>query len=221
MHLRNLVSYTMQMDAPKTLGIARIREERLARIWDTHVSQLTGFVHDLRSEKGAGYSIPYFDPMDGGIDAECLFLLEAPGPKAVASGFVSRNNPDETAKNFFLLNIEAGIDRKKTVLWNIVPWYIGTGKRIRPANKGDLGAAEPALAKLIALLPALRLIVLVGRKAASAETAVKCLVKDGSVRVMPHPSPMFVNRAPENREAILSKLRSVAQELQSSNYDGR
>ena len=41
-------------------------------------------------------------------DAAILYLLEAPGRRAIESGFVSRDNPDETAKNFFLLNIEAG-----------------------------------------------------------------------------------------------------------------
>ena len=40
--------------------------------------------------------IPHFDPLDGGSNAQVLFLMEAPGPKASASGFVSRNNPDET-----------------------------------------------------------------------------------------------------------------------------
>ena len=76
---------------------------------------------------GEDHKIPQFDPLDGGIDAECLFLLEAPGPKAVNSGFVSRNNPDETAKNFFELNVGAGLERSKTITWNVVPWYVGSG----------------------------------------------------------------------------------------------
>ena len=65
-------------------------------------------------------------------------LLEAPGPKAVLSGFVSRNNPDGSAKNFFEFNAQAKIPRKLTVTWNVVPWYIGDGKRIRSANRADL-----------------------------------------------------------------------------------
>ncbi len=73
--------------------------------------------------------VPHFDPLDGGINARVLFLLEAPGAKAVASGFVSRNNPDETARNFFDLNMAAGIARRDTVCWNVVPWYIGTGTK--------------------------------------------------------------------------------------------
>jgi hypothetical protein len=82
--------------------------------------------------------LPDFDPWDAGIDAEILFLLEAPGARAVASTIVSRNNPDETAKNMFLLHQDACIPRARTLLWNVVPWYIGDGARIRAATPQDL-----------------------------------------------------------------------------------
>ncbi len=203
----------MHTDAPKTLALAISREARVARIQDPHVADLTAFVHELRAEMGSDYAVPYFDPMDGGVQADCLFLLEAPGPKAVASGFVSRNNPDETAKNFFLLNREAGIDRDRTVVWNVVPWYIGSGKKIRPANRRDLGAAAPALVRLVALLPRLHSIVLVGGKAATARAAIEQLVPQAIVHRMPHPSPMYVNRAPGNRDVIRDCLRSVVRGL--------
>jgi hypothetical protein len=65
-------------------------------------------------------------------------LLEAPGGRAVGSGFVSRNNPDETAKNFFLLNQEAGLPRSRTVTWNVVPWYVGSGEKIRAVTDADI-----------------------------------------------------------------------------------
>jgi hypothetical protein len=41
-----------------------------------------------------------------------LFVLEAPGPQAVRSGFMSRNNPDETAKNWFDPSRDTGINRR-------------------------------------------------------------------------------------------------------------
>ena len=78
--------------------------------------------------------------------------LEAPGRRAIESGFVSRDNPDETAKNFFLLNIEAGIDRKLTVCWNIVPWYIGSDTKIRTANSNDTASGARCLNRVISLL---------------------------------------------------------------------
>jgi hypothetical protein len=39
---------------------------------------------------------------------------------------VSCNNDDESAKNFFELNKDVGLDRTCTASWNIVPWYLLT-----------------------------------------------------------------------------------------------
>lgn len=100
------------MDEPKSLRFPEARTRRLAAIDACHVAPLTDFVRTLRTQMGAEYGIPYFDPLDGGTRADCLFLLEAPGAKAVASQFISRDNPDETAKDVFLLSREAGIDRR-------------------------------------------------------------------------------------------------------------
>lgn len=201
------------MDEPKSLRSSEARAQRLAALDDRHVAPLSDYVRSLRVRMGAEYGIPYFDPLDGGTRADCLFLLEAPGPKAVASQFISRDNPDETAKNVFLLSQEAGIDRRRTVLWNVVPWYIGTGKKIRPANSRDLGAAAPALAELAALLPALHSIVLLGNKASTAKSSIAELLPKARVFCLPHPSPMFVNRRPGNRAFLLERLRDVANGL--------
>ena len=103
------------------------------------MASLSVFVESIRADGHAG--VPYFDPLDGGIDAECLFILEGPGPKAVATRFVSRNNPDETAKNWHNLNEEARIDRRRTAIWNIVPWYLGDGLKIRAAVAADVRQA--------------------------------------------------------------------------------
>lgn len=103
------------MDASKSLGNATVREARLAAIEQPHVAPLTAFVRQLRAEMRPTHAIPYFDPLDGGTHASILFLPEAPGPRAIEAGFVSRNNPDETAKNFYLPNQEVGIDRELTV----------------------------------------------------------------------------------------------------------
>jgi len=162
---------------------------------------------------GPSFEVPYFDPADGGVNAGCLFLLEAPGAKAIKSGFVSRNNADETAKNFFLLNREAGTDRKRTIVWNIVPWYVGSGTKIRPVNVVDVAVAAPALTALLLLLPHLHTIVLVGRKTASSRSAVSALTPHATLYAIPHPSPMFVNRSPANRSALLSALHKVAANL--------
>src|SRR5687768_17686660 len=97
------------MDAPKSLADTSTGKARLAALSEPHIAPLAAFVKRLRQAAGHVEGVPDFDPLDGGVLAECLFVLEAPGGRAVRSGFVSRNNPDETAKNFYLLNQEAGL----------------------------------------------------------------------------------------------------------------
>jgi len=52
-----------------------------------------------------------FDPLDGGVQAQVLFLFESPGEGALASRFASRDNRDPSAAMFAALNKEAGLDR--------------------------------------------------------------------------------------------------------------
>lgn len=201
----------MLTDRPKLLGEPDAVAERFSLLQEPHVAPLTRFVDALRKEAGPDAAVPYFDPWDGGIEAEVLMLLEAPGPRAVKSGFISRNNPDETAKNFFGLLLEAGLARKQTVLWNVVPWYIGTGKKIRAANSTDLDAGLRPLPRLLGILPKVRTIVLVGKKAEKAATHLSPI----KYRLFncPHPSPMFVNNAPDNRGKILTVLKRVRESV--------
>ena len=198
------------MDAPKTLASGSECASRTALLTQPHVAGLAHLLERMRKAKGPGYEIPNFDPLDGGTDAQVLFLLEAPGPKAVASGFVSRNNPDETAKNFFLLNAEAGIDRRRTVTWNAVPWYIGSGTKIRPAKRDDVREADEWLTELLATLDRLCFVVFVGKKALHAQGVVRSARPDLEVMTMPHPSPMFINRASANRSRILAVLQELS-----------
>jgi hypothetical protein len=197
-------------DRPKLLGDAGARAARRAQLRDPHVAPLTEFVEKLRIEVGPESRIPDFDPWDGGTAAEVLFLLEAPGGRAVQSGFISRNNPDETARNFFELNSAAGIPRELTVTWNVVPWYIGSETCIRAAGLADINSGAASLHRLFPLLPRLKAVVLVGRKAERATTLVARFNPPVRIFRSPHPSPLFVNNAPGNRERILAVLHEVA-----------
>ena len=107
-------------DKPKLLRDPKACKARQLQLSQPHIAPLTKFVQRLRDQYPKR-QIPDFDPWDGGIKAELLFLLEAPGPNARDSGFISRNNHDETAKNFFELNKDADIPRERTITWNIVP----------------------------------------------------------------------------------------------------
>lgn len=184
-------------------------DSRLGELQSEHIAPLTRFVLALRERMGEGASIPWFDPWDGGITAEALFLLEAPGSRACGSGFISRNNPDETAKNMFTISLEAGLARQRTLLWNVVPWYIGASGRIRPATMADIRAGVSSLEELLGLLPGLRAVVLVGGKAQQAAAHIQRLNPGLTLFKSPHPSPLFVNNRPENRQKILQVFSEV------------
>ena len=199
----------MVKDRPKTLADPDAKRERLAQLSRAHIAPLTRFVRNLRRRTRLGPDIPYFDPLDGGVGASCLFLFEAPGPKAVETGFVSRNNHDESARNFFELSHRAGLPRQRTVLWNIVPWYVGGGGRIRAASRADIAAGRTHLARLLPLLPQLRVVVLSGRKAQVVAPWLEATAPRLRILTMPHTSPQFVNRAKGNRQKLLRALRRV------------
>jgi len=139
-----------------------------------------------------------------------LLLLEAPGPKAVKSGFVSRNNPDDTAKNFFEINVAAGLNRKRTVVWNIVPWYIGTGStKIHAAKSTDIKAGILSLLRLLELLSRLHAVVLIGRKAERAKSVIASARPELQLLTCPHPSPLYVNHHPSHREKVRLALATA------------
>ncbi len=196
-------------DRPYSLEDLSEKAARLELLRMPHVLALASYVDALRAKRGHECQIPYFDPFDGGLNAMALFLLEAPGPKAIRSGFISRNNPDPSAKNMFHLQAEAGLNRRKTISWNIVPWYVGDGRRIRGVTAGDLTEALKYLPALLGLLPTLTVVVLVGRKAQSAASDIQRLT-DVPLLGMWHPSQRVLNVWPERRAEMLAVLRQVA-----------
>ena len=198
-------------DFPKSLGDETIRRQRFAMLDEPHITSFTSLVQEIRGQEEFSEEVPYFDPMDGGSNARALFLLEAPGAKAVLSGFISRNNPDETAKNMFLALQDADLPRNETVLWNIVPWYLGSGSKIRPASARDIEDGKAYVPRLLEILPRLKVVALVGRKAQRIGTWLEATAnRRFAVFHVPHPSPSFVNRRPGNRDHLIESIRTVA-----------
>jgi hypothetical protein len=188
---------------PRSLASEEARCERLAAVEQPHIAPLTGFVHELRSRDDREY--PYFDPADGGVQASLLFLFEKPGPMTVergrhrraGSGFISRDNDDPTAENTFRFMRAAGVDRRRTAIWNTVPGWNGT-RAITPA---ELQGGIEDLSNVLSLLPRLTTIVLVGRKAERAEQIIAGL-GDYSIFKSAHPSQQVWAGYRERWEAI-------------------
>lgn len=199
-------------DRPKSLKDEAERMARKQMLNQNHILPLTCFVDEIKRER-PDKDVPFFDPLDGGTEAQCLFVLEAPGrmtKKRSGSGFVSRNNNDESAKNFFEVNKVADIPRKKTVTWNIVPWYIGAGEKRRTPSNSEIETGLMYLYRLIDRLPNLRIIVLVGMQAQKVEKEFSAKYPDIEIFKSFHPSPLFVNNKPQNKQKIIDALKPVS-----------
>lgn len=158
---------------------------------------LSNLIHRIRTEQNLTVEVPDFDPKNGNEKAKFLFLLEAPGPKAIQTGYVSFENPDPTARNFRDQLAKAGIDRTEIALWNIVPWYIGNsdGSKIRAATSKDISDGIEYLQPLISLMSQLKCIVLVG---GASRQAHMFLSRISTARIVccHHPSSRVLNSNP-------------------------
>ena len=187
---------------------------KLARLNDPPVKPLNDLVRRIDAARDEE-STPWFDPDGGGVAARVLMLLECPGAKssrARGSGIISLDNDDQTAENLFTLQQEAGLARSWAVNWNIVPWYLPAGNRTANASAADVRRAAPWLSEVITLLPRLRVVVLMGRRAQQGwdlYTAAAGSRTDLATARCPHPSPLSINPHPENRELIRAALREA------------
>ena len=189
------------------------------RLGEVHVAPMQALAQDIRQTTGG--DVPAFDPDSGGVFARALFLFEAPGARSTAaggpgpavkgSGIISEDN-DPSAEHMWLINRAAGLHREFYLPWNVVPWYIGATTQIRAATLDDLNLARPWLARLIALLPELRVVATFG--AVLLRGWMDCLRSaDGQLiptLAGPHPSARVLNTRPEARAQIEAVSRRVA-----------
>ncbi len=199
-------------DAPKSLRDPAVLEARRAMADAPHVRPLRDLARRIAAERGA--AVPDPDPLDGGIEARLLLLLETPGPSIGRTGFVSRDNATGTAANLFRFLAEAGIARRDTLIWNAVPWVIhAQGALNRPPRRSEAAAAAPYFAPLLALLPRLAVVVAAGRFAQAAAAPLTALRPKLPVVPIPHPSPTYVCTSPNVRTRILAGLSEAAARL--------
>ena len=128
-----------------------------------HIAPINTLVDQLMVAPGQA-GVPYVAPVYGGVDARVLFIARDPGPKTQGelggSGFLSLENDDTSAERFANLLDDAGIPVAETLPWNAYPWYIN-----RQPQAAELEAGVEPLARLLGLLPRLRVVVLLGRSA--------------------------------------------------------
>ncbi|MGX5872985.1 uracil-DNA glycosylase, partial [Burkholderia gladioli] len=196
------------MDAPRTLRSPDVAALRRTMLTEPHIAPLVSYVNGLRA-KHPDWEFQDFDPLDGGVEASMLFLLEKPGPmtsptgKKVGSGFISRNNDDPTAENLFTFMRTAGIERKRTVLWNVIPGWNATIRY----NAAEIRRGVEELRDLLPLLPLLRTVVLVGKPAQRARRLLHSLRPDLLIHTSAHPSGQCFRFNPDQWRAIPDQWR--------------
>lgn len=192
---------------PKTLKNASVLEARLAQIYrERRVSPLNDWVSQLQSR--TGLPVPWFDPADGGTEAEVLFLLETPGSRADAgkgSGIISVDNNDDTAKNLWTFRHCAGLVGRQAVHWNAVPEFIGG----RVPDSAEIRQGVERLAELLELLDRVEVVVPMGRHAQKA-WARYCLKRPNQLVTIPtwHPSKLGLNRPGRRDEVQIAVTRA-------------
>ncbi|MDR9945321.1 uracil-DNA glycosylase [Enterobacter sichuanensis] len=185
---------------PKSLGYEPNVLARKGLLTAPHMLPLTAYAESLRERLGNNVFVPDFDPLDGGINAEFIFLFEKPGPQTDirngGSGFISRDNNDETAKSVFDFMRQIGLERSRTLLWNTIPAWDNSrafkGFHVRDGIK--------FLDELLPLLSNLKTIILVGKQAQKARKRLKVCGYD--VAESYHPSPLVKARYRQRWEQI-------------------
>lgn len=175
------------LNEPRSNRFAECLAGKDNRLSGKHMAKLNAYKQGLEA-KYTGWFFPNFDPDDGGVCAEILFLFEKPGPQTDrtngGSGYISMDNDDPTAEATWRFMRQAGIERNRVISWNVIPGWNGTIKLT--AQERNEGMAE--LRGLIdILLPQLKAVVLVGKQAQKAEH----VLKDYPLQIYrsAHPSP--------------------------------
>jgi hypothetical protein len=189
-------------DYPRSMSDQGVRERRSKMLDVPHMRSLRELTEQLR-QRGLG-KVPDFDPIDGGPEAQVLFLFEKPGPMTVDEGrgrrpgsaFISRNNDDPTAAATFKFMEQAGLLPGQIAIWNIIPWWNGTTE----VHPKEVNLGLEYLDELVSRLPKLCVAMLVGQSAANAERVLR---KQGlTVMRSDHPSPLVRARWPARWNAI-------------------
>jgi hypothetical protein len=204
-------------DSPRSMRDPGVRQRRRAMLSLPHIAPLTAYAAKLRL-RGC-VEVPEFDPLDGCVDARVLFLFEKPGPMTAdgnsyggrsGSGFISRNNDDPTAEATFAFMQEAGIPRKLTVIWNVIPWWNGT----RKVTRSELCDGAGWVRELVSMLPRLAAVVMVGQKAAKAKTYLESTGL--ALFNSDHPGPLVRAKLRERWDAIPSEWAKIGRFISES-----
>lgn len=144
---------------PRPLSDPLEIQRRLGLLHEPHISELTHLVEQIH-EVERNHSVPWFDPMGGGVNAKVLLLLQDPSDTAQnGTGFISPDNPDVTANNTTWFRDQARILPHELIHWNVIPWMM------RNTFAQEMTRALKYLIELRELLLALKVVICMGNNA--------------------------------------------------------
>jgi uracil-DNA glycosylase len=198
----------MAASEPRQHRDAAFLAAKQARLGEPHLTAINLLARDIATATGS--VVPSADPDGGGVRARILILLETPSRAGgYRTGIVSLDNDDSAAANLWRALTVTRVDRREVLVWNTVPWYVGTPEKIRPPRPSEVDEGRRWLLQLIDRLPELVVIIGMGRAAASALTPLRTELEVRGLVIMetPHPSQRAYNRpngaARERIEAAL------------------
>jgi len=171
---------------------AVFRADQAARLREPHVAPFADLVDELRAAH-PGREVPYVAPTSRGTRARVLVLHRSPAPSpvpppaaaAVDAGsdqhgdqqveqqddqqgqppaeerMLSVEGDDGASERLHGLLTDAGIDPSLVLPWHAVPWTVDPSS---PLSGIDAKAGRLVLARVVSLLPQLRVVVLHGRE---------------------------------------------------------
>ena len=184
-----------------------------ARAAEPHVAPVNALAREIAGATGA--VVPFADPDGGGVGARVLLLLETPSRAGgYTTGLISVDNDDTAAANLWRALSTVGLDRRAVLVWNAVPWYVGTADKIRSPTPAEITAGLAWLRRLLDLLPDLRVVACFGRAAARAVQPLRPELTPRGLALIeaPHPSQRVYNRPGGlARERVHAALATAAE----------
>jgi uracil-DNA glycosylase len=185
---------------------------KYARSTEPHVAPLNRLAAQIAAATDS--VVPGADPDGGGIHARVLLLLETPSRAGgYTTGLISIDNDDTAAANLWRGLDAVGLDRRTVLVWNAVPWYVGSAEKIRSPTPREVTTGQVWLRRLLDLVPGLRVVACFGRAAARAVLPLRPeLVARGlTLLEAPHPSQRVYNRpGAQARERVHAALAAAA-----------
>ena len=196
--------------------------DRWARRYDGPVGTLNRWVDHVRTTTYE--NVPYADPASATAGARVLVLMQDPaGDAEDGSGFVSVHNNDVTAANLYRVYDRAKLDPAVTLLWNVVPWWVGNPARPPRDPLREAVRAGPYLEQFVELLdPVPTEVVLLGRPAQRAwdrlvrRCGLPAVLAEATVGRCPSPGPLVHHRVDAasgraNSDLMVEVLRAAGQ----------